>query len=332
MIKEEYIIKYLRHELSEQEAAEMIEWLEKDKANQEFLFSLKEAYLLSNYEEDAREADSDEEWEKFSQQIASKQKPMQARRFSWKSIASYAALVIFCLSIGWTGNKAYEAKVSQGQLQSIETGVGQQARVTLPDGSSVNLNACSQLSYNPSLWEKQRTVQLSGEAIFDVTANKDKPFVVSTHSYDIRVLGTNFNVSAYTEEDKVITTLKQGVVEIHLPLEKKCIAKLYKGESLIFDKLSNEYTIKKLPVIIAYAWSNKEIAFEGNTLDEKRGELARHFGYTFRIAPEVKELSFKATLREESLNEFLQILTHITSDIGYRVQEQHKTVDIYRQK
>lgn len=332
MIKEEYIIKYLKHELSEQEAAEMIEWLEKDKANQEFLFSLKEAYLLSNYEEDAREADSDEEWEKFSQQIASKQKPMQARRFSWKSIASYAALVIFCLSIGWTGNKAYEAKVSQGQLQSIETGVGQQARVTLPDGSSVNLNACSQLSYNPSLWEKQRTVQLSGEAIFDVTANKDKPFVVSTHSYDIRVLGTNFNVSAYTEEDKVITTLKQGVVEIHLPLEKKCIAKLYKGESLIFDKLSNEYTIKKLPVIIAYAWSNKEIAFEGNTLDEKRGELARHFGYTFRIAPEVKELSFKATLREESLNEFLQILTHITSDIGYRVQEQHKTVDIYRQK
>lgn len=332
MIKEKHIIKYLKHELSEQEAAEVIEWLEKDKANQEFLFSLKEAYLLSNYEEDAQEANSDEEWEKFSQQIASKQKSMPARRLSWKRIASYAALVIVCLSIGWTGNKAYEAKVSQGQLQTIETGVGQQAKVTLPDGSSVNLNACSQLSYNPSQWKKQRTVQLSGEAIFDVTANQEKPFVVSTQSYDIRVLGTNFNVSAYTEEDKAITTLKQGVVEIYLPLEKKCIAKLYKGESLIFDRLSNEYTIKKLPVTGAYAWSNQEIAFEGNTLDEKRGELARHFGYTFRIAPEVKELSFKATLREESLNEFLQILTHITSDIGYRVQEQQKTVDIYRQK
>lgn len=332
MIKEEYIIKYLKHELSEQEAGEVMEWLEKDKANEEFLFSLKEAYLLSNYEEDAQEADTDAEWEKFSQQITQQQQPKLTRQLSWKRIASYAAIVIFCLSIGWTGHKTYEATVSQGSLQAIETGVGQQVKVTLPDGSSVNLNACSQLSYDASQWKKQRTVQLSGEAIFDVTANKEKPFIVSTRSYDIRVLGTNFNVSAYNEEDKAITTLKQGIVEIYSPTGEQCIAKLYKGESLIFDKRSNEYTIKRLPITKAYAWSNKEIAFEGNTLEEKQGELSRHFGYTFRIAPEVKELSFKATLREESLNEFLQILDHIAPNIGYRVEEQQKTVDIYRQK
>lgn len=332
MIKEEYIIKYLKHELSEQEAEEMIAWLEKDKANQEFLFSLKEVYQLSNYEDDALEANTDEEWDKFSQQITAQQKPKQTWRLSWKSIASYAAIVLFCLSIGWTGHKAYEEKTSQADLQSIETGVGQQVKVTLPDGSGVNLNACSQLSYNASLWKKQRTVQLSGEAIFDVTSNKDKPFVVSTQSYDIRVVGTNFNVSAYKDEDKAITTLKQGVVEIYSQAEKECVAKLRKGESLIYDKRSKEYTIKKLPVTNAYAWSNREIAFESNTLEEKRGELGRHFGYTFRIAPEVKELSFKATLREESLNEFLQILSHITTDITYQVQEQNKTVDIYRKK
>lgn len=332
MIKEEYIIKYLNHELSEQEAREMTEWLEKDKANQEFLFALKEAYLLSNYEEDAQEANSDAEWEKFSQQISQQEKPKLTHQFSWKRITSYAAIALFCLSIGWTGHKTYEANVSQGSLQAIETGVGQQVKVTLPDGSSVNLNACSQLSYDASQWKKQRTVQLSGEAIFDVTANKEKPFIVSTRSYDIRVLGTNFNVSAYNEEDKAITTLKQGIVEIYSPTGQQCIAKLYKGESLIFDKRSNEYTIKRLPIPKAYAWSNKEIAFEGNTLEEKQGELSRHFGYTFRITPEVKELSFKATLREESLNEFLQILDHITPNIGYRVEEQQKTVDIYRQK
>ena len=330
MIKEEYIIKYLKHELSEQEAEEMVAWLEKDKANQEFLFSLKEAYQLSNYEDDALEASTEEEWDKFSQQITAQHKPRQMWRLSWKSIASYAAIILFCLSIGWTGHKAYEEKTSQADLQSIETGVGQQVKVTLPDGSGVNLNACSRLSYNASLWKKQRTVQLSGEAIFDVTANKDKPFVVSTPSYDIRVVGTNFNVSAYKEEDKAITTLKQGVVEIYS--QKECVARLYKGESLIYDKRSNEYTIRKQPVDQAYAWSKKEIAFEGNTLDEKQGELARHFGYTFRIAPEVKELSFKATLREESLKEFLQILSHIAPNIGYRADEQEKTVEIYRKQ
>lgn len=332
MIKEEHIIKYLKHQLSEQEAAEMIEWLEKDKANQEFLFSLKEAYQLSNYEEDAQEADTDAEWEKFNRQIDAQKKPTPPRKFSWKSIGSYAAIVLFCLSIGWTGRKTYEEKTALTDLQSIETGVGQQVKVTLPDGSKVNLNACSQLSYNASQWKDQRGVQLTGEAIFDITPDKEKPFIVSTHSYDIRVLGTNFNVSAYQEEDKVITTLKQGIVAIYSPTEKKCVAKLYKGESLIFDKRSNEYTIKKLPVTKAYAWSNREIAFESNTLDEKRGELGRHFGYAFHIAPEVKELSFKATLREESLNEFLQILSHITPEIGYRVEEQSKTVEIFRQK
>lgn len=100
------------------------------------------------------------------------------------------------------------------ELVTLETEVGQQARTVLPDGSTVLLNACSKLTYSLGEWRKARGVQLEGEAIFDVKHKNGKPFYVHTRHYDIRVLGTNFNVSSYAEEAEDIVTLKNGKVEI----------------------------------------------------------------------------------------------------------------------
>ena len=68
--------------------------------------------------------------------------------------------------------------------------------------------------FDPQAWRKARGVQLEGEAIFDVKHKNGKPFYVHTRHYDIRVLGTNFNVSSYAEEAEDIVTLKNGKVEI----------------------------------------------------------------------------------------------------------------------
>lgn len=334
MLDEKYITKYLNHELTEEETAEVVKWLEEDKKNQELLFSIKEAHLLSHYPAEATEADTAREWEKFKKQIGMPEEKTAAIRMygSIRNIAVYAAIIIACVFIGWKGNEVYKEQSVKNLTQSIETGAGQQVKTTLPDGSTVCLNACTYLSYSPYTWKKQRLVRLKGEAIFEVSSNLNNPFIVATANYDVFVTGTNFNVSAYEEDGKTITTLMRGKVEIHSAVRKEFMAELSPGESLIFDNTTKEYTIRKLPVRNVYAWNYKEIIFEGNTLAEKQRELSRHFGYTFRIAPELQGLTYKATLRDESLTEFMGILARLTPGINYRISDQDKTVEIYPEK
>lgn len=334
MIDEELITKYLRHELSEKEAAEVAAWLEEDKSHRDFLFSLKEAHLLANYKTEAAEADTGREWEKLKERLRPTGKPSQrlTSRFPWKPVAAYAAVIAVCVCIGWQGNEVYKNKVYSGLTQAIETGAGQQVKTTLPDGTAVSLNACSSLRYSPYAWKKQRRVQLEGEAIFDVATERKKPFIVETAHYEVRVTGTNFNLSAYEEDGRTVTTLMRGKVEIRSGAGNELLAALLPGESLVFDNATREYSVRKLPVRHVYAWSRKEIIFEGNTLQEKRSELARHFGYAFRIAPELERLTYKATLRDESLTEFMGILARLTPDIRYRISEREKTVEVYLEK
>ena len=112
-----------------------------------------------------------------------------------------------CLS-GWQVNFYYSEIMSVDKKITLETEVGQQAKAVLPDGSIVLLNACSKLTYSLGEWLNARSVQLDGEAIFDVKHRDNEPFYVRTRHYNIRVLGTNFNVLSYPKEPKDIVTLK----------------------------------------------------------------------------------------------------------------------------
>lgn len=84
--------------------------------------------------------------------------------------------------------------------------------IFLPDGSRVSMNSRSMLLYPEQFTGKYRSVFLIGEANFKVKANKNKPFIVKTNDFQITALGTEFNVSAYTEDNNVFTTLITGSV------------------------------------------------------------------------------------------------------------------------
>lgn len=94
------------------------------------------------------------------------------------------------------------------------TEAGQRARAVLPDGTKVWLNASTQLVYKPSFWKRERLVDLNGEAYFEVSHNKHKPFVVNSKDVRTCVLGTKFNVRARSSEAKVVTTLLKGLVQV----------------------------------------------------------------------------------------------------------------------
>ena len=138
---------------------------------------------------------------------------------SWTKIAaSWTILLLLSGVLGWylRGNK--EQHEVESKLLSMETTVqtklGSQSMVDLPDGSTVWLNAGSKITYNETYNEDDREVSLIGEACFDVKTNPEKPFVVKVGDISVKALGTTFNIKAYPEDQVITTTLVKGKVVI----------------------------------------------------------------------------------------------------------------------
>ena len=107
MINEDYFIKYLKNELTEEETRQLIAWVKEKKENQDFLFSLKDSYVYLNYENDCKEADTEHEWQKFAQRTGLSQQagtPPKKKNVSWRRFFLYAAVVVVVAFVGWQAN------------------------------------------------------------------------------------------------------------------------------------------------------------------------------------------------------------------------------------
>lgn len=123
-----------------------------------------------------------------------------------------AAALFFVLGI-WAAHRSSDNALSREML-SVSVPCGQRLTLTLSDGTAVDLNAGSTLTYPALFSGRERNVALEGEAVFHVTHNEKKPFTVSTFAADIKVLGTDFNVFSDEEAGEFSTTLLKGKVSV----------------------------------------------------------------------------------------------------------------------
>lgn len=130
----------------------------------------------------------------------------------WK-IGSIAASIALLISLSWiifTANKE-----EPQSLQAVMVPAGQRVQLVLGDGTKVWLNSKSTFTYPTSFGKNIREVELDGEGYFEVTKNEKAPFIVKTRKYDIKVLGTTFNVSAYQNKLSAFeTSLLEGAIDV----------------------------------------------------------------------------------------------------------------------
>ena len=167
VIDEGYFVKYLKNELTEEETRKLVAWVKEKREHGDFLFSLKEAYTYLNYEKDRKEADTEREWHRFVKQEGLPTCPEAGHRVGWSHWLSYAAVALLCLLVGWQLNRLYIDRADTGVPTTLETEVGQQAKASLPDGSTVQLNACSHFGVDKS------EVLYCGDSTIDAEAAKN---------------------------------------------------------------------------------------------------------------------------------------------------------------
>lgn len=324
MIDQSLIIKYLEGTLGPEESREVLHWIQESPENKEYLFSMKSGLLALNAGKDRKAADTDREWRLLKKTLTGGEK----MRISWKPFVVAAGLALL-FSLGWVlGHRNTMPERMAGDI-TIRTGIGQQSATHLPDGTTVLLNDCSSLTYNPLAWKKSRRVSLSGQASFEVIHMDKFPFLVDTEGYMVEVTGTSFDVACYPDETSSIVSLKDGSVSVSFPGGSQA-ATLSPGESLVYNTTSRTYVIQRLPEKQTFAWERKAVSFKDQTLGDKSGELYRRYGYRLDIDDSCANDSFTALFDEDSISDVMAVIAQISPDIHYKIDSEEKTIRIWK--
>lgn len=203
----ELLHKYIAGDATQQEKEEVARWLDADKENMKEFLAQRKLYNISI-------------WQQESIPLPKVNLPSQNKRHRFRSVmiglSKIAAIFIlaFTLLYSITTN---DGKPEPAIMQTIFVPPGQRAELTLTDGTKVWLNAKTTFTFPNKFTAGSRQVILDGEGYFDVTKDTEKPFTVKTEQYDIKVLGTEFNVTAYSGSPYFETALIKGAVEVSSP-------------------------------------------------------------------------------------------------------------------
>ena len=233
---------------------------------------------------------------------------VERKKTVYSQLMRYAALLAIpllmtSLVLGYlyfAGAEEEEVKYAE-----ITAATGSVIRYELPDGSVVWLNAGTTLRY-PTVFKKDnRSVELKGEAYFEIQADQERPFYVNTRNgLSVYVYGTKFNVNAYENDDYVETVLEKGKVNVITPNRETIV--LTPGEQLLYDKQSQKSVKNKVDVYGKIAWKDGKLVFRNTPLEEIFKRLERHFNVDIQYNNRCeKEYRYRDTFRDETFSQIL---------------------------
>ncbi len=294
---------------------ELNEWRNQSSENKKEHSDFQKIWKTVDFISDMQKFDSKQAWRKVGATILKEQKRKVNYQKAIYAISGMAAslLLVLCLSIFNPSN------VDQQKPISLCTKNGSKAEITLPDGTEVTLNSGSSITYKSNQSSKTRDVSFSGEAFFKVAKSKI-PFVVQTSGgMKLKVLGTQFNLSTYAENDHIETTLLEGKVELSSPNGKNLI--LEPGQMGSYDQSTQNLTYKKGTPSHEIGWLSNKIYLNNTSLESLVNKLERQFNVQIQLTPINigSDIHYTGVLKEKTITDILDALTQL-SNIKYKVK------------
>lgn len=264
-------IMYFNGEISAADETILYAWIKADGKHRDQFHKWEEEWNASLGSKQS------EDWTKIMGRLSAREVidlgaiRVQKRRLPilWP-VLSAAAIMILALIIFF--------RPAEPQLFAMDAPAGEKCRMTLPDSTVVWLNSCSSIRFEDSYNKKERNVVLVGEGFFEVAHNPEKPFRVNCGEASVLVKGTKFNVSAYPEDGRIITSVVEGHVEFsHGPAH----IDLYKGQSARFDVITKAFSRSQEDPENVSAWRDSWFIYENISLAELVNKLSRTYGVTF---------------------------------------------------
>jgi hypothetical protein len=228
-----------------------------------------------------------------------------------------------------SGKLAYQTEkntsASGSVYNTITTPKGGQYEVALSDGTRVWLNASSSLRFPSSFTGNDRQVEMTGEVYFEVAQNRDKPFKVKADGFQVQVLGTHFNINAYTDETAFKTTLLEGSVNVHTETGSVL---LEPGQQAIVSPAQRSVRVlREADTEEAVAWKNGRLQFNNADIPSIMRQIARWYDVEVSYEGVIPPGHFTGAVpRNSSLAKVLEIFS--LSQIHFKIDLEHKKITV----
>lgn len=314
------LIDYLLGELPEDEMKNVRQLIDSENEVKELYIQYRDTILASGIAYNEKYQLSEEELAIAANKITSAKKQFSVPA---KKLLKIAAIFVLLIGIGVIINNSNKKEA----FTEYNIPLGSKASIVLKDSTIVWLNAGSKLKLANNFGKKNREVFLEGEGFFDVTTDKNKPFIVNTNLIKVKALGTMFNVKAYADEKMVETVLVEGIVKIED--NNKNIKELKQGITLkpnqnfyIQTNKSNSQIINntdklkcnlKLIAVentnLYTSWKDDVWEFKSESLENLASKLGRRYNVDILFVDErLKQYKFTGKLKDESLEQVLKAI------------------------
>lgn len=274
------------------------------------------------------EVESELTFEQLVAQIDNKYKHLEGSVFWNRKAVKYFQRVAAILVLPLLAVAAYYYfNVENIQAQYAEAIVpkGQKSEIILPDNTHIWLNSDTRLKYPAEFGSGTRDIFLTGEAYFEVTPNKHKPFIVHAPQVDVKVLGTKFNVRAYADDQDVETALLSGKVDLSVEKGGGENTRLSMKPGELVDYSKKDHSIQKsgFDADEIIGWKNNRLIFRDDTFDKLVKKIERWYNVQI-IYDKTKFQNQRLTveLREgESIERLFKIIEKAIN-VNYRIDKQ----------
>ncbi|RQO76615.1 hypothetical protein DBR40_12010 [Pedobacter sp. KBW01] len=325
---EDYSKKTIRSE----DLTDLLIWVDSNQQNQQLFRETLQAFETADQFLN-KPANQHKSWAAIQQHTA-KNTSVQAAVISKLNYRRYisiaAAIVILMLPVIYFNVNRSKPVVSIAYHQ-IYNPKGQKRLVTMPDGSNIYLNGDSKIRYAQNFNTGKRIVYLEGEAFFDVQHRDKQPFVVYTGKVSTTVLGTSFNINAYTSAKTISITVQTGKVGVIVKNKGKAdpVKFLLPNEQLNIIKESGVATREVVNAVDFDSWREYKLFFYDKPLSEIADVIAREYDVEVEIkSKSLKAMKLTAKFNKSAVNQVMEVIAKLSGS-KYKIYE--NKVIIYEQ-
>ena len=257
---------------------------------------------------------------------SSQNKKVYSFQLFYRKFSKIAAILLIpaLITIALLSYFTFHPKDTTDSFTEIYAPSGTRAKFQLPDGTEGWLNSGSSIKFPVNF--KNRCVEISGEAWFNVTHKKSEDFRVITPYFDVKVLGTRFNVLAYADEETSEVILEKGKVAI---LDKNNIVKmdLIPDQQIIYNKTTGMLTKATIDAKSYTSWKDGLLVFKNEPMSEIARRLGRKYNMDIILhSDSLKSSVFRATFNDESIDEICKLLSEV-APIRYKISKRQIRAD-----
>jgi ferric-dicitrate binding protein FerR (iron transport regulator) len=311
---EALIAAYLSGNITAVEKDDLMRWVAESEPNRKFFEELVDLWAAAAGDDaEPWPTPTEVAWQKLEGKLfpaAEKMqpqgaaiRPLRSQRVWIRPVAAAAAIALLIVA-GWQ----WQQQRSANQWVAVTTAPGERRQIELPDGSQVWLNAGSTLRYQAGFQE--RTLELVGEAFFEVATDSLHPFRVVSGEAITTVLGTAFNLRAYPDEPEVQLKVAEGRVALSKKAAPAQRVELAAGQEGRYEKPQDELVVAESPDENALAWKEQRLIFKDESLDNIARAIRSYYGVEVEIEkPALGACRFTGQYDSISLEDLTAILS-----------------------